>query len=166
VTLPETLLEAELAMKFNRAAIWQRIESYAAHRWTSRAVVWVAEGPGDWSPPLTPATIATVEKWTGEAWTADMLAPSPLGGYVLAGCGPYRFSGTAGAGVTVVPEAVFEAFRRLAEYMAARGEAGVLSERASAGTITVEKTRAASYAARAMQLSGAGDLLRPFRSAP
>lgn len=145
--------------------IWQRIETYIAHRWTSRAVTWIVEGCGEWKPPLTPATIATVEVWESDAWATEALDPSPLGGYVLAGDGPYRFAGTVGAGT--VPAAVDEAFRRLAEYMAAanRGAPGTTRERITAGSITVDKTRSASWAGEAMNNSGAADLLRPYRRA-
>ena len=64
-----------------------------------------------------------------------------------------------------VPAAVDEAFRRLAEYMAAakRGSPGTTRERVTAGSVTVDKSRSASWAAAAMANSGAGDLLRNFR---
>lgn len=144
--------------------IWQRIESYIAHRWTERAVTWIVEGCGEWNPPLTPATIATVETWRADAWEDIALRPSPLGGYVLPG-GTYRFTGTAGGGT--VPAAVEEAFRRLAEYMAAESD----TPGASSATVTVpdvatvEISRSPSWMARAMSNSGAGDLLRPYRRA-
>lgn len=143
-------------------AIWQRIESYTAHRYTSRAVEWVVEGCGEWNPSLAPATISTVETWRADAWEVVALAPSPLGGYCLPG-GTYRFTGTVGSGT--VPEIVNEAFRRLAEYMAAskRGSPGTTRERVTAGSVTVDKSRDASWAAAAMANSGAGDLLRNYR---
>lgn len=143
--------------------IWQRIEAYTAWRYTSRAIEWVVEGCGEWQPPLAPATIATVEVWRADAWEAVTLSPSALGGYVLPGDGPYRFTGTVGGGD--VPAAVDEAFRRLAEYMAAskRGAPGTTRERVTAGSITVDKSRSASWAAQAMANSGAGDLLRNYR---
>lgn len=144
--------------------IWQRIESYIAHRWTERDVVWTVEGPGDWQPPLAPATIATTEIWQGDAWQTVTLSPSALGGYALPGCGPYRFSGTAGDGD--VPAAVNEAFKRLAEYMAAKkGKPGATHDRITAGTVTIEQSRSASWMAQALQNSGAADLLRNYRRA-
>jgi hypothetical protein len=143
--------------------IWQRIESYVAHRWTSRAIVWTVEGCGEWVPPLTAATITTTEIWRGDEWQEITLRPSPLGGYVLTG-GTYRFTGTVGSGT--VPAAVNEAFRRLAEYMAAKpGAPGTSRERVTAGSVTVDKSRSASWAAQAISNSGAGDLLRTFRRA-
>lgn len=142
--------------------IWQRIEAYTAWRYTSRAVTWIVEGCGEWQPPLAPATIATVEVWQADAWEAVTLSPSPMGGYVLPG-GTYRFGGTVGSGT--VPPAVEEAFRRLAEYMAAskKGSPGTTRERVTAGSVTVDKSRSASWAAQAMANSGGGDLLRNFR---
>ncbi|NKL23480.1 hypothetical protein [Rhizobium leguminosarum] len=142
--------------------IWQRIEAYTAHRYSSRSIEWIVEGCGEWHPPLAPATISTMEVWNTSAWEVISLNPSPLGGYVLPG-GTYRFSGTVGAGDT--PEIVSEAFRRLAEYMAAakKGSPGTTRERVTAGSVTVDKSRSASWAAEAMSNSGAGDLLRNFR---
>lgn len=145
--------------------IWQRLESYIAHRWTARAVTWIVEGRGCWNPPLTPATIATTEIWQDDAWQAVVLDASALGGYVLPGCGPYRFTGTVGSGV--VPASVNAAFKRLAEYMAAdAGTPGAASERTEVpDVLATDISRAPSWMARAMQNSGAADLLRNFRRA-
>lgn len=145
------------------AVIWQRIESYIVWRWTSRAVNWVVEGPGEWHPPLAPATISTVEVWSAaDAWETATLNASPLGGYRLPCTGPYRFTGTVGAGDC--PEVVKLAFIRLAEFMAAKpGKAGATRERIRAGSIDLWVDRSPAWIAMAMQSSGAGDLLRPFR---
>lgn len=80
------------------AMIWARIEAWVAWRWTARDMSWVVSGPGDWSPPLTPVTVSTVELWDAQngVWTATALTASPLGGYVLDGEGPYRFTGSGG----------------------------------------------------------------------
>ncbi len=161
---PAGLSDAAAALE--PALIWQRLESYVAHRWTARAATWIVEGPGEWVPPLTPATIETAELWTGEAWEAVTLSPSALGGYVLPGCGPYRFAGTVGSGT--VPAQVNEAFKRLAEYFAATPSVapGSTSERESVdgvGETAIE--RSPSWMAKALQNSGAGDLLRSYRRA-
>jgi hypothetical protein len=146
------------------ALIWQRIESYIAFRWSARDVVWIAEGTGMWRPPLAPATIATCEIWNGTAWETVTLDPSPLGGFWLPGSGPYRFTGSVGSGD--VPAAVSEAWRRLAEYMAAKaGTPGATTDRIRAGTVEVERTRSESWMAAALQNSGAADLLRNYRRA-
>ncbi len=161
---PEGLSAAATAIL---AAVWRRIEGYVAFRTTVRDVAWVVEGCGEWVPPLTPATIATVEIWEADAWTAVMLRPSPLGGYVLPGEGPYRFTGTAGDDDADVPADLVEAFRRLSEYMAA----AVDLEHAGARTVseavpdvastTVERSPA--WMAQALINSGAADLLRQYR---
>ena len=151
------------AAAINASVIWARIEAYTSTRWTSRVVVWTVEGPGEWVPLLTPATIATIDKWTGTAWETNAPDASPLGGYQLA-CETFRFTGTAGGGP--VPEAVNEAFRRLAEYMAVdQNSLGATSESYNVGPITVSTSRNAAWMARAMVNSGAADLLRPYRRA-
>jgi hypothetical protein len=153
------------AAALDAAMIWQRIESYIAHRWSERDVTWVVEGPGEWTAPLTPATITSVDVWSGaDDWQPIELSPSPLGGYFLPGSGPYRFTGTVGGGN--LPEGVREAFRRLAEYMAnAPGQSGASSERVTAGSLSFAYTYSPSWVAAAMQNSGAGDLLRRYRRA-
>lgn len=151
------------AKAIDPALIWQRIESYIAYRFTPRAVMWIATGHGEWHPPLSPATIATSELWDGAAWETATLDPSPLDGFLLPGYGPFRFTASVGGGE--VPAAVLEAFRRLAEYMAApRGTAGASTERITVpGVLTTETVRSQSWLALALQNSGAADVLRPYR---
>lgn len=144
--------------------IWQRIEAYTAWRWSERAVEWIVEGAGQWEPPLSPTTITKAEIWRGEAWEELTLPAAPLGGFMLSGHGPYRFTGTVGEQDADVPVSVKEAFRRLAEYSAqSKGKAGARSERIGAGSISLSHTRSASWLAQAMENSGAGDLLRKWR---
>jgi hypothetical protein len=156
---PTGLSTAAAALDANM--IWQRIESYVAHRWSERDVTWIVEGCGEWFPPLAPAVIVTVEIWRADAWETVTLSPSPIGGYVLPG-GSYRFIGIVGDDDAEIPAAVLEAFQRLAEYMAAtaKGTPGTSRERVTAGSVTVDKSRSESWAAQAMANSGAGDLLR------
>ncbi len=147
---------------------WQRVESYIAYRYTSRTVTWIVEGPGEWNPPLNPATISTVEIWNGTGWDDCTPDASPLGGYVLTGCGPYKFSGTVGGGspAPTVPAIVWEAVKRLAAYLAAKpGTPGASSESLSAGSISIGSRRSESWMAMALQNSGAADLLRRYRRA-
>lgn len=160
---PDGLSTAAAAL--DAAFIWQRLESYVAWRWSERAVEFIAEGPGHWEAPLAPVTITTAEIWRNEAWEALTLPPSPLGGYVLSGCGPFRFAGIVGDDDAEVPAAVLEAFRRLAEYMAAKpGVAGASSERTDIPDVEErEISRSPSWMAKAMSNSGAGDLLRSYR---
>ncbi|MBT8474846.1 MAG: hypothetical protein KJO78_05175 [Alphaproteobacteria bacterium] len=144
--------------------VWQRIESFIAHRWTDRQVVWTVEGPGCFEPDLTPATITAMDLWQSDAWQPVALVASPLGGQVLPGEGPYRFTADVGSGA--VPAAVSEAFKRLAEYMAPGEEhPGASSYSVQIPAIHLEETRSAAWLAKALQLSGAADLLRPYRRA-
>lgn len=143
---------------------WQRLEAYTACRWTERNVIWIVEGPGEWCPPLKPATVTTVEIWADGAWSNVTPDASPMGGYWLPGHGPYRFTGSVGDDGDI-PPVVTEALRRLAEYLATKpGEAGATSERFSIEDIESRQVdRSATWMARAMQNSGAADLLRGYR---
>jgi hypothetical protein len=159
---PEGLSTAAAAL--TPAVVWERIESFVAHRWASRAVTWIVEGPGEWVPPLTLATVSKVEIWSSAGEWEDCTPPaSPLGGYWLSASGPFRFTATVGG--AEVPATVSEAYRRLAEYMAAKpGEAGATSERFSVEDIESRQIdRSAAWMARALQNSGAADLLRGYR---
>ena len=140
--------------------LWQRIESYIAHRWTARDVVWIVEGEGYWQPPLTPATVSAVEVWESYAWTETTPPASPYGGYEFPGDGPYRITASVGGGD--VPAAVQEAYMRLHEY--SRGIVDSFkNEQAYIGGET--STIVTGWTAKALQLSGAADLLRPYRRA-
>jgi hypothetical protein len=152
------------AAALDPAVIWQRIESYVAWRWSARDVMWIATGPGEWTPPLKPAAITTTEFWNGSGWETATPDPSPLEGFELHGYGPYRFTASVGADDDV-PAVVNEAFRRLAEYMAARlGTPGASLERLTIFDVSSRETiRSESWMALALQNSGAADLLRPYR---
>ena len=141
------------------AIVWRRLEDWITARWGERTVVWTVQGPGTFSPPLGPATITAREVWNGSAWEAVTLEPTPLGEELHARV--YKITATVGSTDTP-PETVLEAYRRLAAYMAeanadpARGHTSV-----SDGDFSF--SRPASWAARALHLSGAADLLRSFR---
>jgi len=163
---PEGLSEAATAIV---SAVWRRIETYTAFRTTVRDVTWIVEGCGEWVPPLTPASIASVEVWQGDEWQVAEPASSPLGGYTLPGHGPYRFTGTAGDDDADVPADILEAVRRLAEYMAAdvnpaHAGARVVSETIP-NIITLSIERSPAWMAQALINSGAADLLRRYRRA-
>lgn len=161
-TSPSTLSTTAAAL--DPAMVWQRLEAHVAYRWTEREVKWIVDGPGAWRPPLAPATITATEVWTGESWLSVTLTPTPAGGFELPSSDAYRFSATVGGGD--VPAAVTEAFRRLAEYMAAKaGKPGATSERIQAGSIALSHSRDANWMAQALQSSGAADLLRHYRRA-
>ena len=152
------------AAALDPAHIWQRIESYTAPRFTDREVTWLVEGKGHWSFPLTPATLTGAERWTGEAWEAVTLDVGPYG-YCLPDAGPYRIVAAVGGGE--VPEAVSEAFRRLAEYLSdGTDRAGISSYSVNmGGAIEESYQRSAAWVAKALIYSGAADLLRPYRRA-
>ncbi len=151
------------------AMVWTRIETWIAYRYAERTIQWVAEGPGEWLPPLAPATIEDVEKWTGSAWEVVTLDASPLGGYELEGVGPYRFTGTVGVDGADIPAPVSEAFRRLAEYMVADTSGAPAGARtfnqAVPDLASVSFERSPAWLAQAMAYSGAADLLRHLRRA-
>lgn len=165
---PEGLSTAAAAL--NADMVWQRIEAYICARYTERDIEWIVEGPGDWRPPLKPATIETVEEWVAEDWEpVTTLSPSPLGGYTLPGLGPYRFTGTVGDDDADIPASAIEAFRRVIEYMAGVDEndrPGARSHSFSVPDLHAETVeRSASWMAQALQNSGAADLLRDLRRA-
>ncbi|MEM7696736.1 MAG: hypothetical protein AAF318_20010 [Pseudomonadota bacterium] len=135
---------------------WQRMEAWVSHRWSEREVVWIVEGPGEWTPPLRPATSFTAERWNGEGWVAAGSTLAPLGGLELP-CGTFRVAATVGDD-SAPPAAVTEAIARLVAF-AAQAPAGLRSY--SVGDVEAEiEPKAAS---RALHLCGAGDLLKPWR---
>lgn len=159
--MPEGLL-GENAAALDASLIWQRIEEYIVYRWTERQVIWTVRGPGEFVPDLAPAEITVTKIWNGSTYIDASLDPSPLGGVLLTGDGPYRFTATVGGGT--VPVAVTEAFRRLAEYMAERPErhgSGRTSH--TIESLSEDFDRSPKWVALAIQLSGAADLLRSYR---
>ena len=139
------------------AVTWKRVESWIGWRWPARSVVWIVDGPGEFTPRLQPFTLSTVEQWDGEAWVSASATPGPLG-YVLAD-GVWRLTGTAGDD-SDTPEAVLEAFRRLHEF-----SHGVARSwwHETATYRSDDHQAVAAWAAKAIHLSGAADLLRPYR---
>lgn len=152
------------AAALNQAAIWRRIESYVAFRWSRRDVQWIVDGPGDWVPSLTPVDITTVEKWIEGAWSTVSSNPSPYGGFELNDAAAYRFTGSAGDDMAP-PEDVMEAFRRLAEYLKEGDDmVSMTSQSINSAGFSVTQERGSTWLAKAMQNSGAADLLRRYRS--
>ena len=157
------------AAAIDPAVIWQRLECWVAYRWTPRAVTWVIDGPGAWSAPLSPATVSASYRWNGDAWEDYTLPAGPFGHDLP--MGQFKVVATVGGGD--VPEPVAEAYRRLAEYSAEIGERGMLKDAPGAssysadigGSLQESFTRPSAWAARALQYSGAADLLRPYRRA-
>jgi len=168
-TVPGGLSDGAAALDGNM--IWQRIEAYVAHRWTPREVVWTLQGNGgdDFVPKLTPMTSYSARFW-GDQWKGLTLENGPLG-VILPVCGIYQIIAQVGDGD--VPAAVSEAFRRLAEYSAEIGVDSLIAGHPSHtshdvsidGALSESFKRSVTWTARSMQLSGAADLLRPYRRA-
>ncbi|WP_022695867.1 hypothetical protein [Ponticaulis koreensis] len=146
----------------NVEAVWQRLESWIAYRWGERSVIWTVQGGGEWQAPLYPATIATIEVWQDDAWAETTLTAGPLGGLDTTDGETYRVTATVGS-TDDPPEAVQEAFRRLHEY--SRGIAEQFKDSFAYIGHGDGETRIAAFAAKAMSLSGAADLLRKYRRA-
>lgn len=115
-------------------------------------------------PPLPGATITATEIWSGTAWATATGADAPLAGPLGAlypAAGPYRVRATLGAGAA--PLAALEAYRRLAEYLAAQDPGPATRYSIEVGALTEASLRPADWAAKAIFQSGAADLLRPYR---
>lgn len=152
------------AAALDAGVVWQRIENWIAYRWTKRPVTWIVEGCGLFVPPLADWSITGIDK-AGQEWEeADL-------GYGVTGIWlegeTYRVRAQVGSDDDL-PAPVAEAYRRLAEYMAEVDcmPAGVTRVSESVGQLTSSMTRAATSKAQALQMSGAADLLRPWRTAP
>lgn len=166
---PDAWPDAPAGLSTEAAAIppetvWLRIEGWVSTRWAARSVTYLIEGPGEWTPRLSPFTATSAELWTGESWETATLHPSPLGGFMLDAEGPYRIIGTAGDG-SAPPANVEEAYRRLAEYFAAARAAGGVGSTfgsMSSGDLSLSD-RPSKWIAQAIHLSGASDLLRRYR---
>lgn len=145
--------------------VWQRIESWITTRFSAREVIWLVEGEGEFIPPLQPATITSVERWNADTYGADTTTSGPMGGVCLATDGPYRITATVGAGP--VPEAVLEAFERLHGYMvASKNDEAHGAKRTSETSVSGASrsySRLGAWKARALEQSGAADLLRPYK---
>jgi len=142
---------------------WERLERWVTHRWAERGVTWIVEGPGPWVPPLQPVTISMASRWTSGTWQPVTLEETPLSGYCLADGCTYRFEGVAGDDSTP-PASVAEALRRLIDYSAAaEANAPYTSVREEVGDVGLSVEMPSLNFARALQQSGAADLLRPWR---
>ena len=146
------------------ATAWQRIEAYTAYRFAPRQVTWLVDsGGGEWLLPLRPATGITAGIWTGAEYEPVTLAPAP-GGWLIP-CGRFEITATVGAGP--VPAAVATAVTRLAAYLAQESPlpAGMRSYSVNIGQLSETISGDPAMMARALQNSGAADLLRPYRRA-
>lgn len=167
---PSSLLSAAAAL-IDPAVIWSRIEQFIAYRYSKRAVHWYVENDtpctGWFVADLAPVTMTKAERWTGTAWEEVTLTPGPFAGYIIEARGLYRFTGTAGDDDAAIPEPVWEAYRRLAEFVSEDDLVPAGAGRASVrtGSVSLSVSRDPAWKAKALHLSGAADLLRPWRRA-
>ena len=146
-------------------ALWRRIEQYIVWRWGERSVEWTVHGCGLFVPPLKPVTIATVERFysTGE-WVPANSRPTPFGVRLDSVCF-YKITGTAGTNGNP-PEDVLEAYTRMAEYLAGVKESGYIGATTvtdSVPGVSLTVRRPAQAMARALEYSGAADILKAYR---
>lgn len=143
------------------AVIWDRLYSYIAHRWGETHVSWRVQGCGEFRSRVTPCTTHDVFYWSNSGWILTALKSGSLG-VELSADNIWKIDATAGDQVMTVPPAVARAYVLLAEYMAStqKNPAGVAS--LTSGQLSLRFTR--DHAARALQQSGAADLLRPYRN--
>lgn len=164
--------------------VWQRVEAYCRERWTPRQVVWLVQGGGDWTPPLSPVRVEMMESWAGD-WMPHAGKRSPWGALVLSGKA-HRITAIVGES-NPAPPVVVKAVARLANYLMQQVDArdpdlwatkmrwivtppdeAVTVGEGAASITRGQKTeesyeRASDYIAKALQYSGAADLLRSYR---
>ena len=149
--------------------LWRRIESYIAHRFSPRAVTWMIDvSPAEFRWPLYPVSIGAVYGLSSDYETWKEIAQPATGRGLEAGSARFlRVEATVGHALTVpLPGDVAEAFRRLAEYVAAPdaiGIPGASRYNIDLGRISETISRREDHMARALINSGAADLLRPYR---
>ena len=162
---PEVTGLSLYAQTLNMEMIWGRIENYVVWRWSPRSSVWLAnaEAGEQFTLPLAPVSNMVSEFWNKEGWETHELQEGPFG-LIIPRTGPWRFTATLGAGVAL-PETVAEAFRRIAEYLAAEdvGIPGASRYSINIGQVTETFSRNPAHIARALINSGAADLLRRYR---
>jgi hypothetical protein len=148
------------------AVCWQRVEHHIGRRYAARQVVWtLTTCGGEWVPPLSPVTlIEDAFRWQDGDWQAVNLKRGPFGWILPAG--NVQIDAIVGGGL--VPAAVDEAVKRLADYLSAESLA---PSGARSYSINIDQAVSESvsmmpnHMARALQNSGAADLLRPYRRA-
>lgn len=135
-------------------------------------------GNGEWFPPIAPAVITKVETWDGE-WRPITPEASPFGRLCLWG-DAHRITATVGAD-NPPPPMVLKAATRLVNYLAQsvdrddpdlwatsmRWIVDQLKAMEHGGDSRTQESynRPADYIAKALQYSGAADLLRLYRRA-
>jgi len=144
-------------------SLWRRIEQYIVWRWGERPVEWLIRGPGLFLPPLKPVNVTAIDRYSAGQWLPQGQIPTPFG--VDTPPGYYRIRGVAGKNETP-PADVLEAYTRMAEYTTSvkeDGRVGAMSVSDSVGGVTLTVRRSVQAMARALEYSGAADLLKAYR---
>lgn len=158
---------SSVAAEIAPAVIWGRLESWISTRWSERAVSFTVEGEGCWSSPIGPFALTDAREWdaASESYVPTTLAKSPTGFRLEANV--YQIEGTAGF-TTTPPDRVLEAYRRYAEFCAEAirdpKRVGTSAHTLDLdGAISRSTSQPSSWLTRGLHLSGAADLLRPWR---
>ena len=147
---------------YTEESIWKRIEAYVVWRWGQRQVEWIVHGQGVFVPPLKPVTITSVDRF-GSDWEPYQPSRTPFG--IELPEGYYRLQGIAGLNVEP-PSDVLEAYTRLSEYLAeikGEGHMGATSVEDAVPGVSFNIRRPAQALSRALEYSGAADLLKAYR---
>lgn len=159
---------------YDDEALWRRIEKYIHWRWWSRPVQWVIRGEGMFIPPLKPVTVDTVHRFNDYGspayepgdWVPQTKTLTPFGVTFRTGLGFYQITGTAGHDEDP-PEDVLEAYHRLNDYLASvyeDGHVGATTVTDSVPGVSLTVRRPTHALARALELSGAADILKAYRN--
>jgi len=157
---------ASRPLGYDDEALWRRIEAYICWRWGARSVEWTVHGCGLFMPPLKPVTVTTVERFdsAGDWVPYTTSSPTPFGVRLGSLCF-FKITGTAGTSGNP-PEDVLEAYTRMSEYLAGikdEGHTGATSVTDSLPGVSLAVRRPAQSMARALEYSGAMDILKAYR---
>ena len=145
------------AEAIDAAVIWDRLEAFTNYRWSTTEIEFVVNPDHEiqWKPPYVPFGILEVN---GEP--AD---PDTFGAVTLRN----RSKVLVTIGGATPSPTVNKAYRRLAEYFAVRDDmpAGAQRYSVNIGDISETISKRSDHMARAMQNSGAADLLRKYKKA-
>ncbi|WP_420343520.1 hypothetical protein [Paenirhodobacter sp.] len=158
--------------------IWERIEAYCNWRWTPREAQIESDGGSGWFIlPVRPFRVTKIEWFDPHAdggyglWMESLPPSTPQRGWKM--YSPFshcRITGIVGEN-NPAPPAVIQAAVRLHAYLGHTPESFPMwatgrthtTGGGSSSTSNESFQRPANYIAKAMQNSGAADLLRPYR---
>ncbi len=144
------------------ATVWQRIEQYTNYRWPARRVEFALQGQGEFTPLVTPFKPESIKCWSAQKWRVAQMLKTAWCGVCLPFDTQWRLEGIAGDD-SVPPAEVLEAARRLSDYFCQIQNDGRTMSATSLSGDDASVDLGAAWAAKAVQRSGAGDLLRRYR---